>query len=212
MPFANRLQAGELLAPRLAKYAKNAVVLGLPRGGVVTAYAIAKALKLPLDILCLRKIGAPGNPELAVGAISATGEAYYNQHLIDYLDVSQSYLAHKAAEERKRAQERLLVYRKSHREVLLEDKIAILVDDGLATGATMHAAIETVQAKNVSMIVVAVPVASPDSLSDIAAKVDAVVCLETPEFFHAVGIHYDNFDPVEDEEVIQLLRQSQQNK
>lgn len=209
MPFRDRLQAGELLAQKLKKYQNQSrvTVLGLPRGGVITAYAVAKALNAPLDVLCLRKIGAPFNPELAVGAISASGEAYYNDSLIDYLQVPQSYLKHKAQEERKRAQDRLAYYRKSHPAVPLENHTVILVDDGLATGATMHAAVKAAQAADASDIIVAVPVASPKSLSSLESETE-VICLEQPAEFMAVGQFYDNFDTVEDEEVVDILRKS----
>lgn len=209
MLFKDRLQAGELLAQKLKKYQDQAqvVVVGLPRGGVVTAYAVAQELHAPLDVLCLRKIGAPYNPELAVGAVSASGEAYYNESLIEYLGVSQTYLRHKTEEERKLAKARQVYYRKSHPAIPLENQTVILVDDGLATGATMQAAVKVAQAADASHIIVAIPVASPESLSPLESEAE-VVCLEAPAGFMAVGQFYGNFDPVEDEEVAALLRQS----
>ena len=210
MIFKDRTQAGEQLVPLLEKYKENkeVVVLGLPRGGVVTAFALAKGLKLPLDVICLKKIGAPSQPELALGAISASGETYFNDSLLSSLDIPKNYLDQVTAEARKKAEQKEHLYRKSHPAINLKDKIVILVDDGLATGATMHAAIQTVRAAEASSIIVAVPVAAPDSLESIREEADEVICCDTPFLFAAVGQFYDDFTGVEDDEVISLLRQS----
>lgn len=210
MFFRDRLQAGELLALKLQQYQNKSdlVVLGLPRGGVIAAYAVAKALNAPLDVLCLRKIGAPHNPELAVGAISASGESYLNDALIEYLNVPQAYLRHQTNEERKLAQYRLAFYRKTHPAVPLENKTVILVDDGLATGATMHASIATAEAAGASHVVVAIPVASLESLRQIESEANEVICLYAPVEFHAVGQFYENFDAIEDDVVVNVLRKS----
>lgn len=207
--FKNRMEAGKLLVPQLKAYSKDpdAIVLGLPRGGVVTAFAIAEELQLPLDVVCLRKIGAPFNPELAIGAVGATGEPFLNEPLIAMLGVSQDYIDEVVARERKVAQQRATLYKKNASCADLENKTVILVDDGLATGATMHAAINLVKALGAGKIVVAVPVSPPDTLRDIESEVDEVVCLHAPEFFQAVGQFYQNFNQTEDEEVIELLQQ-----
>jgi putative phosphoribosyl transferase len=206
--FRDRVEAGELLAHALKAYDKNpqAIVLGLPRGGVVTAYAVAKKLTLPLDILSLRKIGAPQNPELALGAVSATGEIFLNEDLIAHLGVPEGALASKIKSERERALERYERFRKGRSPLHLEGKTVILVDDGLATGATMQAAILTAKAQEAARVVVAVPVAAPDSLEEVKDNADEVVCLNTPFFFQAVGQFYEDFAQVEDEEVISLLK------
>ena len=206
--FRDRVEAGELLAHALKAYDKNpkAIVLGLPRGGVVTAYAVAKKLTLPLDILSLRKIGAPQNPELALGAVSATGEIFLNEDLISHLGVPEGALASKIKSERERALERYERFRKGREPLHLEGKTVILVDDGLATGATMQAAILTAKAQGAARVVLAVPVAAPESLEEVKDNADEEVCLNTPFFFQAVGQFYEDFSQVEDEEVISLLK------
>lgn len=207
MTFKDRHDAGKQLVSLLTKYKKNqnAIVLGLPRGGVVTAYEIAQGLELPLDVICPRKVGAPQNPELAIGAVTETGEGYFNEDLIIRLNVSESYLSRAIEEEKKRAQFRLALYRKGRAPLNLEDKIVIIVDDGLATGATMKAAIQSVQKMGAQSVVVAVPVSPPETLKDIEAMVDEVACVDTPIFFQAVGQFYEEFGQTEDEEVIKLL-------
>lgn len=208
--FNDRLSAGKQLARRLSHYRGdvNAVVLGLPRGGIVTAYAIAKELHLPLDLIGVRKIGAPFNRELAIGAIAEKGEGYFDEHLIESLGVSKDYIARTVENEKRVILQRLKQYREHCPKYEIEGKTVILVDDGLATGATMKAAIKSVHAEGADRIVVAVPVAPPDTADEIRAEVDETVCLETPPFFAAVGQFYEEFSQVEDEEVIALLRQS----
>lgn len=209
MIFKNRFQAGKLLVPYLAKYNNHAdaVVLGLARGGVVTAAAVAQGLHLPLDVLCPRKIGAPFNPELAIGAVSDQGEALLNEDLIFRLGVSQQHIDETIEQERKTAQMRLKKFRQNRKSIPLDGKIVILVDDGLATGATMRAAIKGVQSQDVERVVVAIPVSPPDTLEEIKQEVDEVVCLDTPEYFAAVGQFYEDFSQTEDDEVMTFLEQ-----
>lgn len=214
MIFENRLQAGELLVPRLKKYENNpdAIVLGLPRGGVVTAFAVARGLHLPLDVICLRKLGAPFNPELAIGAVGPTGETFLNESLINYLGISEDYIEDVKQRECGVAKMRLNLYRKGKGALDLENKTVILIDDGLATGATMHAAIATVKAEGAGRIVVAVPVAPPDTIEEMRNEVDEVICLHAPLFFQAVGQFYQDFAQTEDSEVIDLLQKAMSEK
>lgn len=206
--FRNREDGGNQLALLLQKYKNHssAIVLGLPRGGVVTAHALARELKLPLDILSLRKIGAPQNPELALGAVSATGEVFLNEDLIARLGVSRRDLQEKIDNEKRRAEERFQKFRKGRPPLQLEGKTVILVDDGLATGATMQAAILAAKEQRAGRVVVAVPVAAPDSLEEVERNADEVACLATPYFFQAVGEFYEDFSQTEDEEVERLLQ------
>lgn len=210
MIFKNREEAGRQLIPLLIKYQKqpDTVVIGLPRGGVVNAFEVAKGLSLPLDVVFPRKIGAPHNHELALGAVTETGEGFFNENLIRYLDVDAGYLDQEKQNESKVARKRLMLYRKVCPKINLEEKTVILVDDGLATGATMKAAIHAVKAEGAAAIVVAVPVAPPDTFEEIKEMVDEVVAIDTPLSFQAVGQFYDEFFPVEDETVMDLLRKA----
>lgn len=211
MIFTDRYQAGKELVSYLTKYQnlKDCIVIGLPRGGVVTAFEVAQGLHLPLEIVCPRKIGAPFNPELAIGAITETGEGIFDQSLISRLNVSEDYIQRTVEVEKKQAQRRLSVYRQNRPPRNLKEKIVILVDDGLATGSTMKAAIKTVQAEGAEKIIVAVPVSPPDTLEEIRSEVDEVVCIKAPPFFSAVGEFYENFNSTEDDEVIDLLNRSE---
>lgn len=205
--FRDRYAAGEHLADLLSKYnhSKNTIILGLPRGGVVTAYAIAKKLNLPLDVTCPRKIGAPFNPELAIGAITETGEGVYNWSLINQIGIPEHYLQKEIEKQKEIAKQRLNSFRKGLPERKLARKTVIIVDDGLATGATMKAAITSAKKENAEKIVVAVPVSPSDTLQEIAEIADEVVCIATPPYFQAVGQFYEDFTQVEDDEVIELL-------
>src|ERR1700733_8571654 len=169
MIFPNRLEAGKKLVPLLDKYQRHpdTVVIGLPRGGVVTAFAVAEGLHLPLDVVFPRKVGAPFNPELAIGAVTETGEGFFNEDLILSIGVPQSYITNEIDKEKAVAQKRLETYRKVARKIPLQGKTVILVDDGLATGATMKAAIQSVKAEDAAFIVVAVPVTPPETFEEI---------------------------------------------
>ncbi len=208
MKYKNRFDAGQKLVPLLKKYKKlpNAIVLGLPRGGVVTAAAVAKGLELPLDVTCPRKLGAPFNPELAIGAVTESGEGVFNTGLIEQLGIPEGYLQKEIDAETKQAKRRVMLYRQGRPPLDLEGKTVIIVDDGLATGATMKAAIKSVQNAGADQIIVAVPVAPQDTVDEIKTEVEEVVCPYTPPFFQAVGQFYENFDQTEDEDVIALLK------
>lgn len=204
----DRREAGIRLAKALQAYRgiPDALVLALPRGGVVVGYEVAKALQLPLDIVVPRKIGAPGNPEYAIGAITETGDAIFNDDEVRHVD--KKWLRHIMEEEKKEAQRRLAAYRGGGPAPALQDKIVILVDDGIATGYTMRAAIASVKARKPAKVVVAVPHGAADSIAQIHAQGDEVVALEIPPVYLAVGAHYENFSPIGDAEVIKLLAQA----
>lgn len=209
--FKNRQEGGRQLLAHLKAYdnAEQTIVIGLPRGGVVTASEVAKGLHLPLDVMCPRKIGAPFNPELAIGAITEEGQGFLNRELIARLAVTEEHIQKTMAQEKQRAAERLKLYRQSYHKLPLQNKVVILVDDGLATGATMKAAIFSAKDQAAQKIVVAIPVAPPDTLLEIEAMADEVVCAHTPRQFYAVGQFYQEFEQVEDGEVIALLQEAQ---
>lgn len=205
--FQDRHDAGKQLAIALMHYqnAPNAIVIGLPRGGVVTAYEVAKTLQLPLDVICPRKIGAPINPELAIGAITETGEGIFDQSLINRLNISQVEIDKIVEHEKVVATQRIKLFRKGRPKLDIKGKIVILTDDGLATGATMRAAIRSVYAEKPKKIIVAVPTAPFETVQLIQQEVNEVICLDCPSFFQAVGQFYKDFSQTEDEEVIALL-------
>ena len=207
MTFYDRHEAGENLASALLKYKnnKNTIILGLPRGGVVVAFEVAKALELPFDIMVTRKIGAPMNHELAIGATDELGHTVLNQEIIKSLEVSEEYLKEEKQKEQKIAEQRLAHYRGNKPPLSLKGKVALLIDDGLATGATMLAAIHSAKAKKAKKIVVAVPVAPAETIEKMRREADDVVCLHIPIFFGAVGAFYQLFDQTTDEEVMELL-------
>jgi predicted phosphoribosyltransferase len=206
MRFKDREEAAKRLAEKLKKYrgAKDAVVIALPRGGVVLGRVIADALALPLDLVVPRKIGAPGNEEYAIGAITEVGKPVWNE--VEAARVSESEKSAAMGREQAEAKRRLSAYRPGMgpRDVL--GKTVIVVDDGIATGYTMRAAIESLKAEQPGAIVLAVPVAARDSAASICKTVDACVILDRPELFLAVGEFYDDFPQADDEEVIRLMK------
>jgi len=205
--FKNREDGGRKLVPRLEKYKNNpdAIVLGLPRGGVVTAYEVARQLNLPMDIIVTRKIASPMQPELALGALTQEGVAIFDENLLRMVGVAKKDLEPIVHAERIEGKRRLELYRGERSPLDLKNKIAIIVDDGIATGATMRAAIMSAKAMGAQKIVVAVPVSPADTLKKIKQEVDEVICLATPETFFGVGQFYDIFAQTEDEEVIELM-------
>jgi putative phosphoribosyl transferase len=199
MLFRDRLEAGRRLAEKLSDYAgkPDVVVLALPRGGVPVAAEVARALDAPLDIFLVRKLGLPGQEELAMGAIASGGSQVLNTSLLRRLHVPPETVDRRERE-----------YRGSHAPPSVRGRTVILVDDGLATGASMHAAVAALRAQEPSRIVVAVPVGAPSTCEDLRQIADDVVCAETPEPFAAVGQWYDDFSQTTDEEVRQLLEAS----
>jgi len=207
LPFRDRREAGRLLAARLRRYKERTqtVVLGLPRGGVVPAAEIASALRLPLDVIISRKLGAPGNPELAVGAIAEGGAPYFNPQALTFTDASKAHVAQEVEHQRAEIARRQQRFRDGRPLSLPERATIILVDDGVATGSTAIAAIRALRAQEISRLVFAIPVAPPDTVELLRGMVDELVVLATPMLFWAVGAFYEDFQQVSDDEVVQLL-------
>jgi putative phosphoribosyl transferase len=205
----DRKEAGQRLAQALGRYRDhpNAIILGLPRGGVPVAYEIAQALHLPWDICLVRKLGLPGHKELAMGAIAANGVRVLNYEVIAWHSISSKQIEEVAAKELRELQRRDHVYRGTREAPKLRDRVVIIVDDGLATGASMRAAIQVIQQQQPAQVVVAVPVAPKSACEELSHAVDQVVCLMQPETFYAIAQWYDNFAQVSDEEVCTLLGQ-----
>lgn len=208
--FRNRREAGQRLAKRLRHYhgRPQAVVLGLPRGGVVPAAEIAAALALPLDVIIARKLGAPGNPEYAIGAIAEGGEAYLNPEGLAVTGASHEYIAEETEHQRREIARRQDLFRKGRVLSLPNRATVILVDDGVATGSTVIAAIRALRRQGVGRLVLAIAVAPPDTVDVLRGMVDELIVLATPMMFWAVGAFYDDFEQVSDEEVSQLLAQA----
>lgn len=211
MVFRDRSDAGAQLAGRLGRYRdeKGVLVLGLPRGGVTVAAEVARALHAPLDILIVRKIGFPGNPELAAGAISETGTVVLNEDIDTIYGVTQEFLELETARQLEEVIRRKALYRNGEGLPSLAGKTVILVDDGVATGATVKAAIATLRREKLARLVVALPVASQEAEQEIYRLVDEWICLQAPSGFMSVGGYYQDFTQVEDAEVIVLLHQLQ---
>jgi len=207
--FEDRVEAGRKLAKELLTYrGQKIVVLAIPRGGVVVGYEVAKELNAPLDIIVPRKIGAPDNPELAIGAVTQDGTVILNPQLMQYLGVSEIYVQEEVRNQVNEIERRIKKYRGEKAYPSLKDKIVILVDDGIATGYTMRAAIASIKKQKPSILIVAVPVGPPDTIQTLKSEADKVVCLSTPEMFQAIGQFYRNFSQTSDEEVIHLLQLS----
>lgn len=210
----NRTFAGQALAEALKSYrdVENVIVLALPRGGVPVAFEIAKALNAPLDLMLVRKLGTPSHPELAMGAIASGDIRVLNKDVIYNYGIDQAEIAEVEKRERQELNRRAVAYRGQRPYPDLNDKTVILVDDGLATGATMHAAIDAVRLQHPRSIVVAMPVAPPESIYALRKKVDEVICPLQPEQLSSIGEWYEDFSQVSDEEVTQLLSQVWKNK
>jgi putative phosphoribosyl transferase len=208
--FRDRSEAGRMLAQELSIYARHprAIVLALPRGGVTVAYPIAQALHLPLDICLVHKLGVPGNSELAMGAIDLQGRRYLNEWIVAAHRIAPASIDRVAEIELQELQRRDRIYRGDRPAVDVRDRIAIVVDDGLATGATMKSAIKLIELQQPAQIVVAVPVAFAGVVDDLRSQIDLLVCLMMPDPFHAIGSWYENFAQVTDEEVCAALSTS----
>jgi putative phosphoribosyl transferase len=209
-PYRDRREAGVELAKRLGhlKERNDLVVLALPRGGVPVAYEVARALDAPLDIFLVRKLGMPGHRELAMGAIASGGVRVLNTDVVDWYRVPESAIEQAAREEQAELERRERSYRDGRKPVDLRERTILLIDDGLATGASMKAAVQAVRAHGPSRIIVAVPVGSPDSCRDFADIADEIVCARRPEHFAAVGQWYTDFSQTTDEEVRTLLQRA----
>jgi putative phosphoribosyl transferase len=206
-PFRDRVDAGQALATHLRKYAArpDVLVLALPRGGVPVAYEVAKALGAPLDVFIVRKLGVPGHEEYAMGAVASGGIRVVSDEVVRGLGLTQADVDRVAARETAELTRRERLYRGNRPEPDLSGRTVILVDDGLATGSTMKAAVKALCAKKPTAIVVAVPIAAPETCRELEPVVDEVVCAVTPDPFHAVGLWYHDFTQTTDAEVRDLL-------
>ena len=207
LQFRDRREAGRVLAEGLRKYTDrgDVIVLGLPRGGLPVAYEVARALGAMLDVFIVRKLGVPGFEELAMGAIASGGARVLNEHVLAQIDDADEALALATEIETRELGRREMEYRDGRPAPELRGKTVILVDDGLATGATMRAAVMALRARGIARCVVAVPVAAPDTCAELAKEVDEIVCVMTPAGFHAVGQFYEDFSQTTDDEVRELI-------
>ena len=213
-PFPNRAEAGRLLAEKLSKYASrdDVIVLGLPRGGVPVAYEVAQRLGVPLDVFIVRKLGVPGFEELALGAIASGGVRVLNDDVVRVLPNANELIEAVTATEKEELERRELLYRDGRSAPDLRGRVVILVDDGLATGATMRAAVAALRQQGVAKIVIAVPVGAADTCREFEKEVDETVCALAPEWFQAVGQYYEDFSQTSDDEVRELLARASQKK
>jgi putative phosphoribosyl transferase len=210
--FANRTQAGQILAQEVQKYIQKAnikhqdiLILALPRGGVPVAFPMAKTLHLPLDICIVRKLGVPGHKELAMGAIAPHGIIILNNDVINSLNINQETINLVVQQELQELARRDHAYRSSKLPIDIHHKTVILVDDGIATGSTIRAAIAILKQQQPDKIIIAIPVAPPDICEQLRSEVDDVICLQTPEPLSAIGLWYDNFTQTTDDQVRELL-------
>jgi predicted phosphoribosyltransferase len=205
--FRDRVEAGMRLADRLMSYEgrQDAVVLALPRGGVVVGFTVARALGLSLDVFIVRKIGFPGQPELAIGALSETGVRVLNDEMLRRYGIPVSYLEAEIPRREAEIARRIDLYRNGKALPRLEGKIVILVDDGVATGSTLKAAVATLHRERLSRLVVGIPVAPRNTRAELEGMVDELVCLFSPPDFSAVGAYYNDFSQTSDDEVVGLL-------
>jgi putative phosphoribosyl transferase len=206
-PFLNRKEAGKVLARKLEHYAgrSDLLVLALPRGGVPVGYEVAKALQAPLDVFVVRKLGVQGHEELAFGAIASGGVRVFNDPLVKKLQISDTAIEQVTAREQDELIRREQLFRGDRPAIDAQGKTTILVDDGLATGASMRAAIQALKELQPAKIVVAVPIGSPETCEEVGREVDEIVCARTPAPFLAVGFWYNNFTQTTDAEVRELL-------
>ena len=208
--FRDRVEAGKQLVQALKTGSENAIVLAVPRGGVVVGYEVARALGVPLDVIVTKKIGAPDNPELAIGAVAEDGTFILDDDLVERLGVPKGYVKQEVERQRQEIQRRLLRYRGDVPYPNLKNREVLVVDDGVATGSTLKAALRLLRNKGAKKVTVAVPVGPPDTIRELEKLADRVVCLQTPESFYAIGQFYKDFAQTSDEEVTELLRLSRE--
>lgn len=209
--FLDRKEAARRLTEKLLRFkGQSSVVLALPRGGVPVGFEIAKALAAPLDLVLVRKIGAPYQPEFAIGAVVDGPHALTvrNDEVIGFLDVPETYIEEETARQLKEIERRREIYLAGRPRVAVEGRVAILVDDGIATGATARAALQAIRQAKPAKLVLAVPVAPPDTVAMLRKEVDELICLLTPEYFGAISRFYLDFRQVTDDEVIELMKSS----
>ncbi len=213
LPFSDRTEAGYLLAEQLSELRdKKAVVLGIPRGGIIVAKALASKIGAELDIVLARKLGAPGQPELAMGALAEDGTVFLNQDIIRGMALTKRDMAQEKARQMKEIERRTKLIRTILPKRSLRNKIVVVTDDGVATGATMQAALWAVKQENPKRIIAAVPVASGEALEKLRLDADEIICLRLPPVFYAVGQFYDRFDQVEDDEILRILKAETRRK
>jgi putative phosphoribosyl transferase len=204
--WSNRIEAGRALAQNLRGFAgPETIILGIPRGGVIVAAEVAKLLKLPLDVLVTRKLGAPSNPELGIGAIAPDGQAIVDQGLMKYLNVSDEYLEREKALQLAELKRREDLYKGNEASSDWTGKTLILIDDGIATGATIKAAALYARRRGAKHIVISAPVAPPDTAERLLDAADDFIFIDTPEYFPAVGAFYEDFSQTSDDEVREAL-------
>jgi predicted phosphoribosyltransferase len=208
--FRDRAEAGQFLAGRLADYAgrPDLLVLALPRGGVPVAFEVARALGAPLDVFLVRKLGVPGHEELAMGALASGGVRVLNDDVLRYLPIPEDVIDEVTAEQQQELTRRERAYRGDRPPADPRGRVVILVDDGLATGSTMRAAVAALRKQGPARVVVAVPVGAAETCAELAREADEVVCAATPEPFRAVGLWYEDFAQTTDAEVCDLLEQA----
>ena len=211
--FRDRTEAGRLLATELIRYADepDVIVLGLPRGGVPVAYEVAMALHAPLDVFVVRKLGTPDQPELAMGAIATGGVRVINVEVVQGCGISPELIDEVAQEEFRELNRRELAYRGTHAAPVVRGRTVLLIDDGVATGSTMRAAIRALNSQQPARLVVAVPTAAGSTWRELRTEVDEFVALRTPEPFRGVGEWYDDFSQTTDDEVTELLARARKN-
>ncbi len=212
-PFRDRQEVGQLLAWELRNLpGRNLVVLGIPRGGIIVARELAQTLDAELDIVLAHKLRAPGHPELAMGSLSENGKVFLNEQVIIGLGISREYIEEETAEQLAEMKRRARLIRRIRPRVLLKGRPVIVTDDGVATGATTQAAFWAVRQEKPAMLVAAIPVGPQDVVGRLAEDVDEMVCLRAPEFFSAVGQFYLRFEPVDDADVLEILREEQKRR
>jgi len=207
-PFRDRQEAGRLLSAELRPYAgARTVVLGIPRGGVVLGHVLAGSIGADLDIVLSRKLGAPGNPELAIGAVGEDGRVFLNRDVVAWTGAMDEYIQEESRRQSQEIARRVARYRALRPKVPLEGRNVIVTDDGVATGATMQAALLAARRERPTRLIAALPVGPRDTIERLAGDVDELICLRVPSFFQAVGQFYRRFDQVEDDEVLRILEE-----
>lgn len=211
MRFKNREDAGRKLANKLLKYThrNDVIILALPRGGVPVAYEVAKKLKVPMDVFLVRKLGVPGQEELAMGAIASGGVEVLNKDIVQSIGISRNTIDKVAEKEHKELERREKYYRGDRPKPEIKGKHVMLIDDGLATGASMRSAVRAVRSWNPAEVIVAVPTSAPDTCELFEYEADKIICLSTPEPFYGVGAWYEDFSQTTDEEVSDLLEKAE---
>jgi putative phosphoribosyl transferase len=206
--FIDRKDAGEKLSISLEKFKdENPIILAIPRGGIVTAYETINKFGFEWDLIIPRKIGAPHNKEVAIGAVSLDGTYLLNEEFISILNISQDYINNEVFEQTEEIKRRLLKYTGSENFPNVEGKVVIIIDDGIATGFTIQAAIKSLKKHNPKKIILAIPVAPQDVITQLGKNVDEIICLEIPDEFYAVGLHYKSFEQTTDEEVFNIINE-----